>query len=197
MKEAAIKEKADLEKRIVELEKQKNLEKDELKERIAELEKQQIDEKKEKDDLLERNLKLEKEINEEKTMKNKYEKEKDHILDFLAREVTCSVCLMIPRTKKIPICRNGHTTCKTCKRTVCPLCKTKMEEETMFSPLTQNITDLLAVSCIFMDQGCTIKLKKSEIVTHEKEECRELMCPGCEEKFEAFLPRSFSKLFTN
>ena len=39
-----------------------------------------------------------------------------------------------------------------------------------------------------MDQGCTIKLKKSEIVTHEKEECRyrELMCPGCEEKFEAF-----------
>ena len=33
-------------------------------------------------------------------MKNKYEKEKDDILDFLAREVTCYVCLMIPRTKK-------------------------------------------------------------------------------------------------
>ena len=73
MKEAAIKEKADLEKRIVELEKQKNLEKGELKERIAELMKQKIDEKKRKDD----------------------------ILDFLAREVTCSVCLMIPRTKRI------------------------------------------------------------------------------------------------
>ena len=116
MKEAAIKEKADLEKRIDELEKEKNLEEDELKERIAELEKQKIDEKKEKDDLLERNLKLEKENNEEKTMKNKYEKEKDDILDFLAREVTCSVCLMIPRTKRIPICRNGHTTCETCKR---------------------------------------------------------------------------------
>ncbi len=55
------------------------------------------------------------ENNEEKTMKNKYEKEKDDILDFLAREVTCSVCLMIPRTKRIPICRNGHTTCETCK----------------------------------------------------------------------------------
>jgi acetyl-CoA carboxylase alpha subunit len=88
MKEAAIKEKADLEKRIDELEKQKNLEKDELKERIAELEKQKIDEK----------------------------KEKDYILDYLEREVTCPVCLMIPRTKKIPICKNGHTTCETCKR---------------------------------------------------------------------------------
>jgi len=52
MKEAAIKEKADLEKRIDELEKEKNLEKDELKERIAELEKQKIDEKKEKEGIL-------------------------------------------------------------------------------------------------------------------------------------------------
>jgi len=42
----------------------------------------------------------------------------------------------------------------------------------MFSPLTLNITDLLTVSCIFMDQGCSIKLKKKEIVEHEKEEFR-------------------------
>ena len=57
----------------------------------------------------------------------------------------------------------------------------------MFSPLTQNITDLLAVPCIFMDQGCTIKLKKNKIVNHEKGECkyRELMCPGCKEKIQA------------
>ena len=51
----------------------------------------------------------------------------------------------------------------------------------MFSPLTQNITDLLVVPCIFVDQGCTIKLKKNEIVNHEKEECkyREVKCPVC------------------
>ena len=38
-----------------------------------------------------------------------------------------------------------------------------------------------------MDQGCSIKLKKKEIVEHEKEKCkyRELMCPGCEEKIQA------------
>ena len=68
-----------------------------------------------------------------------------------------------------------------------------MEEET-YSPLTLNIIDLLAVPCIFMDQGCTIKLKKSEIVEHENEECRyrELMCPGCKKKIQAWkLPDHF------
>ena len=87
-----------------------------LKKRILELEKQITEATKEKYDPIERNLKLEKEKNDEKSKKNKYEKEKDDILDFLEREVTCSVCLMIPRTEKIPICRNGHTTYKTCKR---------------------------------------------------------------------------------
>ena len=39
-----------------------------------------------------------------------------------------------------------------------------------------------------MDQGCSIKLKKKEILEHEKEECRyrKLECPGCSVKFEAF-----------
>ena len=66
--------------------------------------------------------------------------------------------------------------------------------ENMFSPLTLSITDLLAVPCIFMDQGCSIKLKKNKILEHEKEECRyrELNCPGCSVKFEAFtLPDHF------
>ena len=68
----------------------------------------------------------------------------------------------------------------------CPVCRTRMEED-MFSPLTLNITDLLAVPCIFMDQGCTIKLQKKMLEEHEKEECmfREIMCPGCQKKIQA------------
>ena len=71
-------------------------------------------------------------------------------------------------------------------RADCPVCRTRMDEN-MFSPLTLNITDLLTVSLIFMDQGCNIKLKKKEMLEHEKEECiyRELMCPGCKEKIQA------------
>ena len=66
----------------------------------------------------------------------------------------------------------------------------------MFSPLTQNITDLLAVPCIRVDQGCTIKLKKNEIVNHEKKECKykELKCPVC---FYEMFPRRLPNHFIN
>ena len=66
-----------------------------LKKRILELEKQITEANKERYDLIERNLELEKEKNDEKSMKNKYEKEKEDILFFLEREVTCPVCLMV------------------------------------------------------------------------------------------------------
>ena len=89
MKEKENEEKADLNIKITELEKQLNDEKS-MKETAI----------KEKDDLLERNLKLEKEKNDEIYKKNKYKKEKDDILDFLEREVTCPVCLMIPKLRR-------------------------------------------------------------------------------------------------
>ena len=75
----------------------------------------------------------------------------------------------------------------------CPVCRTQMNID-MFSPLAQNITEILGIPCIFMNKGCSIKLKKSEILEHEKEQCRyrELMCPGCKEKCQAWkLPDHF------
>ena len=80
-----------------------------LKKRILELEKQLT----EANTINERSIK---EISDLASMVEKSEKEKNDILEVLEKEVTCPVCLMIPRTKKIPICRNGHTTCETCKR---------------------------------------------------------------------------------
>ena len=71
---------------------------------------------KEKADLKAKIAELKKQVNNEKSMKEISEKKTDEVLNFLELQVTCPVCLMIPRTKKITVCRNGHTTCETCKR---------------------------------------------------------------------------------
>ena len=46
------------------------------------------------------------------------EKEKNAVLKNLEEQVICPVCLLVPKTGRMPMCRNGHTTCETCKRFV-------------------------------------------------------------------------------
>ena len=59
----------------------------------------------------------ENQMNDEKSMNKTLKKKKDKVLKYLEiLEITDPVYLMIPQTKRIPICRNGHTTCETCKR---------------------------------------------------------------------------------
>ena len=38
------------------------------------------------------------------------------ILKKLEEEIKCPVCLEVPTSTSIPVCRNGHTTCDQCKR---------------------------------------------------------------------------------
>ena len=47
---------------------------------------------------------------------NEVKKEKDELLTKLRDHVICPVCLLVPRTGKLPVCRNGHITCEKCKR---------------------------------------------------------------------------------
>ena len=42
--------------------------------------------------------------------------EKSSAMKMIEKEVECPVCLMVPRSGRIPVCRNGHITCKGCKR---------------------------------------------------------------------------------
>ena len=37
-------------------------------------------------------------------------------MEEIGTEVECPVCLMVPRSDKIPVCKNGHITCEGCKR---------------------------------------------------------------------------------
>ena len=46
----------------------------------------------------------------------KTNQEKEAFKEKIEEEVKCPVCLMVPRSDKIPVCRNGHITCGSCKR---------------------------------------------------------------------------------
>ena len=56
-------------------------------------------------------IELEMEMNEKE---EKAERDEEGILTNLESQVQCPVCLLVPRTGKIPVCRNGHTTCDKC-----------------------------------------------------------------------------------
>lgn len=67
------------------------------------------------------NLKLKEQIKilEEKLDENKNIskiKELENIKKRLTEEILCPICLSIPKSKKIPVCENGHTTCLECIR---------------------------------------------------------------------------------
>ena len=42
--------------------------------------------------------------------------EKSPVMKKIGTEVECPGCLMVPRSDKTPVCRNGHITCEGCKR---------------------------------------------------------------------------------
>ena len=54
------------------------------------------------------------------------EKEKNRLLKLveesqqekkkIMKMVECPVCMMVPRSDNIPVCKNGHITCEGCKR---------------------------------------------------------------------------------
>ena len=89
-----------------ELEICKYIAENEIKENEEEM-KNEIDEKEE------RIIYLEKEM---KKKEKKNIKEKNDILENLESEVKCPVCLLVPRTGRFPVCKNGHVTCENCKR---------------------------------------------------------------------------------
>ena len=48
--------------------------------------------------------------------KRKLTHEIENIKKKLKEAILCPVCLKIPRSEQIPICRNGHITCESCYR---------------------------------------------------------------------------------
>ena len=57
---------------------------------------------------------LEEKLDENKSIINI--KELENIKKRLTEEILCPICPSIPKSKKIPVCENGHTTCLECIR---------------------------------------------------------------------------------
>ena len=58
----------------------------------------------------------EKEKNRLQKLVEESKQEKSSVIKKIGTEVECPVCLMVPRSDKIPVCKNGHITCEGCKR---------------------------------------------------------------------------------
>lgn len=117
-------------------------------------------------------------------------KEKEMISKRQEENLLCGVCLTVPRSRRIPVCRNGHITCQGCKRNTCPICRVSTTVES-FSVIARNIADLLELECV--NHGCTVRLLRPQIIQHEKDclyktdiECPYHHASGCNEKLSYF-----------
>mgnify|MGYP000592326740 CR=1 FL=1 len=125
--------------------------------------------------------------------KRKLTHEIENIKKKLREAILCSVCHNVPRSERIPICRNGHVSCEGCFRETCPTCRTTMNTlsednhlpRKMFlslsiTELLVSITELLDYNCIYAEEGCKVTLKKGDIEIHE-EGCdyhKNIPCPA-------------------
>ena len=73
------------------------------------------------------------------------------LTEKMAEHLQCSVCLLVPKDMRIPVCVNGHITCVPCKEEIggfrCPECREANSEE-RFSVVAGNISDLLGKTSI-------------------------------------------------
>jgi len=103
------------------------------------------------------------------------------LVDKLKDKVECPVCFEIPRSGPIPVCPNGHFVCKTCKKDICPTCRTNMNQGR--SLMADILIEHIDHKCKFVD--CDQYLKLGDYEEHTRV-CshRTVSCPavGCKEE---------------
>ena len=94
------------------------------------------------------------------------------VMEGLARELECPVCLLTPRQPPIFICPLGHNICQECRPRLarCPVCKEK------FTPGARNyfaekILDQLERKCRFEIFNCDFSTCDSQDLVHHENIC--------------------------
>ena len=89
-------------------------EKQEMELKVKQENRKLTNERNEKDDLRQKLTKEQKEKDDLHQKLTKERKENDDLCQKLHEELSCPVCFSIPRSGKIPMCRNGHIFCDKC-----------------------------------------------------------------------------------
>ena len=103
------------------------------------------------------------------TLKKKLDEKEEEVgssknmLEKLKDKMECPVCLDIPRSGPVPVCPNGHVVCKTCKRDICPTCRTRMGTAT--SLLASTVLRNIEHKCKF--ENCNEKSGLEDLKNHE------------------------------
>jgi len=100
----------------------------------------------------------------------------------LQDKVQCPICFYIPTTFPVPICPNGHVTCRSCKRNTCPTCRAPMGQAT--STIAVTIIENIDHNCKFEDDGCQVRVSLAQLTSHQTA-CpfRRVLCPKCDDRF--------------
>ena len=99
-------------------------------------------------------------------------------LQNLKCSIECPVCFIMPESKPIYQCKNGHVLCKSCHQSLetCPKCHRALDG---FRNLTaESFLEAFSKPCRFAGHGCKAKIFEDHEKDHEKK-CgyRQVRCP--------------------
>ena len=97
----------------------------------------------------------------------------------LEKELECPVCLILPRSSPILLCRAGHSVCCECfprlsrhyRTRKCPICQAKYCNPPTRNFLAEKLLESVERDCRFDYQGCDFSSKNSEALTRHEAEC--------------------------
>jgi len=110
------------------------------------------------------------------------------LLSILESDLSCPMCLTVPRMTPIPCCPKGHILCLPCHTSLreqrhkqdqtCPTCRTPLEDNT--SALAEALIHRVVHRCQFAFEGCEERFLLDNISQHE-EECgaHKIICVHC------------------
>ena len=98
-----------------------------------------------------------------------------YMMQQLRGSVLCPVCLLIPSSRPIFSCPNGHSVCSKCKRNECPTCRAAMGS--MRNRVAEMVINVIDHEC--SHDGCAEQIPLSQLHQHE-EDCpfKPILCPS-------------------